>query len=439
MSEVDTKHTMLVVDDNKLNREILSSIFIDTFSVLKAESGKEALDVLKENAEKIDIVLLDLIMPDLSGHEVLQLRTKLDYFKDVPVIVITASDSNDDQVKAFSLGASDYITKPFVSEIVRTRVENVIASRSRFLAIELEAKRMKVKAETDQMTKLYNKTTSEQLINEILSKDDAKNCALLLIDIDNFKAVNDLLGHQVGDHTIQIVADVISSIFCEDDIVGRIGGDEFVVLLTNVPSMQYVKEKSVQLIEIIEKNLNLTIPDFISLSIGYTGVRKNDDRYQDVFDRADEALYQAKKNGKSQALEYGSSLCQEREEKVSALLFSKNRNVCSEFEAIASNVISVETCGELNELEVLPQKNIALAYIDVSEVTEHIMDYWKDVYKNPWIKNIPIIALCKEGNLIQYKASINVGVMDILTVPLESAQCKRRMARHLRTIDVNEK
>lgn len=140
MSEVDTKHTMLVVDDNKLNREILSSIFIDTFSVLKAESGKEALDVLKENAEKIDIVLLDLIMPGLSGHEVLQLRTKLDYFKDVPVIVITASDSNDDQVKAFSLGASDYITKPFVSEIVRTRVENVIASRSRFLAIEFRSK-----------------------------------------------------------------------------------------------------------------------------------------------------------------------------------------------------------------------------------------------------------------------------------------------------------
>lgn len=298
MGEVNVKSTMLVVDDNKLNREILSSIFSDTFSILKAESGQEALEVLKKNAGKVDIVLLDLIMPGLSGHEVLQLRSKLDYFKDVPVIVITASDSNEDQVKAFSLGASDYITKPFISEIVRTRVEYAMASRSRFLAIELEAKRMKIKSETDQMTRLYNKSALEQLINEILSEKQEKNCAMLIIDIDNFKAVNDLLGHQVGDHTIQIVADVISSTFCENDIVGRIGGDEFVVLVTDVSSMQDVREKCTQLLEIFEKNLNLTIPNFVSLSIGYTEVRESDNSYQDVFDRADEALYQAKKERK---------------------------------------------------------------------------------------------------------------------------------------------
>lgn len=131
--------------------------------------------------------------------------------------------------------------------------------------------------------------------------------------------------------------------------------------------------------------------------------------------------------------------CQEKDEKEAVLLFSRNRNVCSEFEAIVSQRINVKMCGELELLEVLPQKNIVLAYIDVSEVTEHIMDYWKAVYKNPWIKNVPIIALCKEGNLVQYKASINVGVTDILTVPLESEQCKRRMACHLQTISSNEK
>ncbi len=437
MSEANTKHTMLVVDDNKLNREILSSIFLDTFYVIKAESGQEALDILKENAGEIDIVLLDLVMPGLSGHEVLQLRSKLDYFKNVPVIVITASDSNDDQVKAFSLGASDYITKPFISEIVRTRVEYVMMSRSRFLAIEQEAERMKIKAETDEMTKLYNKSASERLINEILAGDDAENCAMLIIDIDNFKAVNDLLGHQVGDHTIQIVADVISSVFCENDIVGRVGGDEFVVLVTDVPSMEFVKEKSVRLIDIIEKKLNLTIPDFISLSIGYAGVRKNDNGYQDVFHRADEALYQAKKNGKSQALEYGSLLCQEKEDEVSVLLLSKNRNISSEFKAIMFRGVNVELCGDMEELETLPKKNISIAYIDVSEVTENHMDYWKEIYTISGLKNVPLVAICKEGSLVQYKAAINVGVMDILTVPLENAQCKRRMACHLRTINEN--
>lgn len=437
MSEANTKYTMLVVDDNKLNREILSSIFSETFYVIKAESGQEALDILKENAGEIDIVLLDLVMPGLSGHEVLQLRSKLDYFKNVPVIVITASDSNDDQVKAFSLGASDYITKPFISEIVRTRVEYVMASRSRFLAIEQEAERMKMKAETDEMTKLYNKSASERLINEILAGDDAENCAMLIIDIDNFKAVNDLLGHQVGDHTIQIVADVISSVFCENDIVGRVGGDEFVVLVTDVPSMEFVKEKSVRLIDIIEKKLNLTIPDFISLSIGYAGVRKNDNGYQDVFHRADEALYQAKKNGKSQALEYGSLLCQEKEDEVSVLLLSKNRNISSEFKAIMFRGVNVELCGDMEELETLPKKNISIAYIDVSEVTENHMDYWKEIYTISGLKNVPLVAICKEGSLVQYKAAINVGVMDILTVPLENAQCKRRMACHLRTINEN--
>ncbi|MDD3369278.1 MAG: response regulator [Lachnospiraceae bacterium] len=131
--------TMLIVDDVEMNREILKLLFHETYGILEAENGQEALEVLEACRGNIDIVLLDLMMPGLSGFELMEQRKELDFFKNVPVVVISSSGSMVDQVKAFEMGASDFIEKPFMPEIVISRVNNVIASHKRLISVELEA------------------------------------------------------------------------------------------------------------------------------------------------------------------------------------------------------------------------------------------------------------------------------------------------------------
>ena len=232
------ENVMLIVDDVDMNRDILKVLFQANYEILEAEDGEEALEVLERCQGSIDMVLLDLMMPGMDGFELLKKRKELDSFREVPVVVITGSGQMEDQVKAFELGANDFIVKPFVPEIVISRVNNVMSFNRRMLSIEQEAKKLRIKSELDEMTGLYNKTTTELMMNETLKTGGGQLNVLMVIDIDYFKAVNDSSGHQTGDHVIKIIADLISSLFRKTDIVGRIGGDEFCVLMVDVPSMR---------------------------------------------------------------------------------------------------------------------------------------------------------------------------------------------------------
>lgn len=125
----------------------------------------------------------------------------------------------------------------------------------------------KLKSQIDEMTHLFNKITTEKMVTSVLSEFSQKKQALIVVDIDNFKSVNDILGHKVGDHIICVVAGVLSSLFRNIDIIGRIGGDEFVVLMRNVPDYNVVTKKAAQLIDLFENKEGLSIPENISVSV----------------------------------------------------------------------------------------------------------------------------------------------------------------------------
>ncbi len=156
---------MLIVDDMEMNREILKVLFSSNFEIMEADSGEEAIEILEACKGSIDIVLLDLAMPEMSGFELLERRKTLECFREVPVVVITSSAEMEDQIKAFELGVSDYVSKPIIPEIVISRVNNVISSNKRILSIEMEAQKLKIKSELDEMTGLLNKTTTELTMN----------------------------------------------------------------------------------------------------------------------------------------------------------------------------------------------------------------------------------------------------------------------------------
>lgn len=430
------KQKILIIDDVKLIREELKDIFQGEYELLEAEDGVEGLRVLKENKGNIDLILLDLAMPNLDGIELLKKRTETNYLKNVPVIVITSNIQPEYQIAAFELDATDYITKPFIPDVVRFRVEHVLASRKRIMTMEAEARELKVKSQMDLMTGLYNKTTSEKIISEVLNRFPEQNHAMLVMDIDNFKAINDMSGHLMGDHTIRVMASMIVGTFFKKDVVGRIGGDEFIVFMINIGKKDAVKKKVNKIIETLYHKTNLSIPENASLSIGFATTEGKKHSFIELFDKADQALHIVKRSGKAQAWEYGvePDYSEELNDKAVVIL-SENRGNRSMIKALMPKDICVMAPSDTADLQNLtPQEreNICLVYVDSSEVKNNrLEEFWSEIYSGKFMKKVSVIALCEEGNLKQIKAAIDAGVDDILSVPLETSVFKRRTAKYL--------
>lgn len=160
-------------------------------------------------------------------------------------------------------------------------------------------------AQTDALTGLYNKETTEQLTDELLSEDENKSHAFLILDVDCFKQINDIYGHAVGDIVLQKFGKLLKGTFREGDILGRIGGDEFGVIMKNIQTKDIAMKKAG---ELLAKTQAYKIDELkgnnISISIGISTAPQDGDCYMDLYKRADQALYQAKRSGKARVCNY---------------------------------------------------------------------------------------------------------------------------------------
>lgn len=160
-------------------------------------------------------------------------------------------------------------------------------------------------AQTDALTGLYNKETTEQLTDELLSEDENKSHAFLILDVDCFKQINDIYGHAVGDIVLQKFGKLLKGTFREGDILGRIGGDEFGVIMKNIQTKDIAMKKAE---ELLAKTQAYKIDELkgnnISISIGISTAPQDGDCYMDLYKRADQALYQAKRSGKARVCNY---------------------------------------------------------------------------------------------------------------------------------------
>lgn len=427
------KETLLIVDDSKLQRVVLMQALKDTFELIEATSGEECLELVERGEAQIDLVLLDLVMPGIDGFEVLR-RALSPKFAGIPVVVLTASDDNETQVEAFRLGAREFLNKPIKPEIAVSRINNVLESQRRLNVMLKEQEELKVKAEIDEMTKLLNKATAEKMAKQILEEYPDENHAILMIDIDNFKNVNDSLGHDVGDHVISVVAGIISMQFGGSDIVGRIGGDEFMVFMKNVKDREDARRKVQNIVDAFCKKENLSIPDCVSVSIGMAFSDESGIEYEPLFKKADEALYVSKEKGKSCYTEYSKIGQITFEDSHTILVWTKCRNLLSTIELIFRQPLQVESVSSIEELCDLYQKKkqqtIAI-YVDVSETLDDGEEMWKLLSNQPWAKSMTIVAVCHEGNMSQVKNSVLAGLAaDLLFAPLEQGQLKRRLREY---------
>ncbi len=435
MEVLQKKEKLLIVDDSKFQRVVLRETLSEHFDIIEATDGAECLEIIKKKSEAMDIVLLDLVMPGIDGFEVLKRRQKNKDFRNIPVIVLTTSDDISFQTEAFELGADDFIIKPVDARIAISRINNTLGAVRHLKEVLEEQNSWRIKSQIDEMTHLFNKVTTEEMVTEILCQSYEKKHALMIIDIDNFKSVNDILGHKVGDNIICVVAGVLSSLFKSTDIIGRIGGDEFVVLMRDIPNEQAVTEKAEQLVNVFKKKENLTIPENISVSVGIAFSEDEDSSFSELFAKSDQALYISKKAGKAcfsvHGVEYDIL-----EKNRNVLLWSESRNTASTLEfALPSSVqINIVSGLEYIREHVAKEDNeIASIYIDVSEMSDSGSKFWETIKSEAWAKKHPIVAICKEGSMEQIRYAVLSDIVnDILFAPLEASILKRRINEYIK-------
>ena len=300
-----TTNKLLIVDDQEVNRAVLQEIFEDNYIVLHAENGNQAISVLAEHNHDVDVILLDLIMPEMDGMAFLTYKKTHPEISEIPVVIITALDSPEQQVNTLALGANDYIVKPFVPEVVLRRVTNVLESQKRFRQMVQEYNNAIRLAHQDPLTGIYNRIAAQDAIEKALTQPTDTIHAMVMLDLDNFKEINDTHGHVYGDEMLIAVAEKLKSFFRKDDIAARFGGDEFAVFMTNIPSPELALGKCSQLCYELRSMRVGSNALPVSVSIGIAVSSQDSNTFDTLYKNADLALYEAKRGGRSRVSLFG--------------------------------------------------------------------------------------------------------------------------------------
>jgi len=217
------KRKILIVEDVKLNREIIKRILCNEYDILEAQNGQEALNIMDDKAAGLSAVLLDLSMPVMNGFEVLSHMRADPKLKQLPVIVTTGQTEDSSEVKALQMGANDYVSKPYNAAIIRQRIWNAI-NLQETAAVVNELRR-------DHLTGLYSRNTFIEIATTMIKDKGPGYYVMVCFDIDNFKIINDQYGTERGDEVLRYIAKTFREGF--EPIGGiccRIMADNFAVL-----------------------------------------------------------------------------------------------------------------------------------------------------------------------------------------------------------------
>lgn len=280
---------ILIVDDEQIMLLLARRILSTKYEVVTASNGAEALEIFAR--ERPDLVLSDLLMPEMDGYELQQLLQQQSATP-VPIMFMTADESDESESKGFELGAADYIRKPLKPDVLLRRVGNIIDNLDKIHGLETAAA-------TDPLTGLLNKSASQKEIGELVEHSWG---ALLMVDLDSFKLVNDLYGHAMGDKILVRFAELLKKITRETDLAGRMGGDEFILYLQNVDDEKVLRSRT----EFLNRQIVAAAKEFmgadmqipLGVSVGAVFVPDGGTDFAELYKKADSALYEVKHHGK---------------------------------------------------------------------------------------------------------------------------------------------
>ena len=286
---------IIVVDDDTANLKMAGHILSkNNMRVTALKSGSAFLEYVTDNGLP-DLVLLDIKMPVMDGFETLgrlrQLEEQQGLMK-TPVIFLTADEDVDTETRGFEVGVSDFIRKPFNPDVLLRRIDNIMSNSQ-------EMHDLKSEATTDKLTGMLNKGATGVELSRMCS--DTTGC-LMMIDLDSFKLVNDIYGHEMGDKVLISCADIIKRNVPEGSKCGRIGGDEFTSFAAGITTESAVADIARKINEEITASAKELMGDDMSIplgaSIGGIFVPRYGNDYTSLLKLADKTLYAVKKNGK---------------------------------------------------------------------------------------------------------------------------------------------
>lgn len=292
---------ILIVDDLPDNLRVVGSMLDRVgYATTFANSGVQALERFHSAAP--DLILLDLMMPELDGLVVCQTLKADPNYSNLPIIMLTASHEREHLLKAFDHGAVDYITKPFNQQELLARVKTHLMLKHTYDQLKKALTAMEHLARTDTLTGLLNRRSLFEVAEQEFVRAQRYQIAfsVLMLDIDHFKRINDTFGHQIGDLALQTLATTLKTSFRAVDCIGRYGGEEFVVILpaTSLPEAIEVAER----IRCLVADLVILTPTqnlYLTISTGIATFETTDLSIDQILNRADTALYQAKARGRN--------------------------------------------------------------------------------------------------------------------------------------------
>jgi diguanylate cyclase (GGDEF)-like protein len=290
--------TILIVDDERSNITVLKDLLDSEYDTMVAKNGVQALNRIS-TAVQPDLILLDIMMPEMDGYEVCERLKNNPKTADIPIIFISALNQAGDESKGLELGAIDFITKPFSPDLVRLRVTNHIKYKKM-------SDRFRDMATLDGLTGIANRRRYDLFLEQEWNHAIRTQLplSLILIDIDFFKPYNDNYGHGAGDECLKKVAKALSDTMTRaTDLMARYGGEEFVCVLPDTDSEGAIKIGEALRQTIVEQNIlheHSQVADHITISLGlFTLVPSSKDEPIIMATTADENLYRAKQSGRN--------------------------------------------------------------------------------------------------------------------------------------------
>ena len=297
LKEPERKPRLLVVDDQPTNIQVLYRVFADDCQVFMATSGTQALQTARQ--ESPDVILLDVMMPDMDGYEVCRQLKQDSATRDIPVLFVTAHHEPQEETRGLEAGAVDFITKPINPSVVRARVRT-------HLTLKRQTDVLKHLVFIDALTHTFNRRYFDERLSEEWGRSQrtGKPLSLLFADVDFFKQYNDVYGHQRGDDALSLVAQALKQAALRPgDVVCRYGGEEFACLLpdTDLEGALQVAQRMKKAVRALEvKHSASHVAGVLTISVG-AAVRPTTAQgdANALVALADALLYRAKSEGRA--------------------------------------------------------------------------------------------------------------------------------------------
>ena len=411
---------IVLVDDDafiqKLAKNIMEKNNIDVVTI---DSGKELLEYVKIGTP--ELVLLDIKMPEMDGFQTLEKLREWEKSvgrEEVPVVFLTSEDDIESETRGFEMGIADYIRKPFDPYVLVKRVDNVLRRKDKL-------QRFYADTMTDRLTGLMNSSAVNNKLHMLCQR---RTGYLMMIDLDYFKLLDDIYGLETGDSILVSLAEILKRSLGESDVIGRMGGDEFIVFTTFLKDEKELLDFSEKLNEELKKEAaeiigkNTDIPIGVSIGVAYVNGGSND--YANALSKATKALKNKKNNGKQGLYIYEEHLTFDDNHTDNgklwvALVDDDMMNLKVAKRILNNSDIDVTTFSSGEELMAFVRYSRPdLILLDLNMPGMDGFDTLKALQRqSAEVAEIPVVFLTSEDDTDTEKKALGLGALDFIRKP----------------------